>query len=153
MPGAARLGDKAKCPTDAHGCKRCSHSVQGPAVQGSHNVIVNGKPGVRVGDQGIHGLCCGLNRWAAAQGAPTVFINSQPAVRLNDKTLHCGGVGKIIECSSDVIIGNGQGRLFKKAEATNAPLVEDIAANQGRDHELLQKNMEYLAEQGLLGTD
>ena len=153
MPGAARLGDKAKCPMDAHGCKRCSHSVQGPAVQGSHNVIVNGKPGVRVGDQGIHGSCCGLNRWAAAQGAPTVFINFQPAVRLNDKTLHCGGVGKIIECSSDVIIGNGQGQLFKRAEVTNAPLVEDIAANQGRDHELVQKNMEYLAEQGLLGTD
>jgi uncharacterized Zn-binding protein involved in type VI secretion len=153
MPGAARLGDKAKCPMDAHGCKRCSHSVEGPAVQGSHNVIVNGKPGVRIGDQGIHGLCCGLNKWAAAGGAPTVIINSQPAVRLHDTTLHCGGIGKIVECSSDVIIGNGQGQLFKKAETSNAPLVDDIAANQGRDHALLQQNMEYLAERGLLGTD
>jgi uncharacterized Zn-binding protein involved in type VI secretion len=138
---------------DAHGCKRCSHSVQGPAVQGSHNVIINGKPGVRVGDQGIHGTCCGSNRWAAAGGAPTVFINAQAAVRLNDKTQHCGGVGKIIECSSNVIIGNGQGRLFKMAEATNAPLVEDIAANRELDHEILHKNMEYLAEQAAPGSD
>jgi uncharacterized Zn-binding protein involved in type VI secretion len=122
-------------------------------VQGSHNVIVNGKPGVRVGDQGIHGLCCGINKWAAAAGAPTVLINAQPAVRLHDTTLHCGGIGKIIECSSDVIIGNGQGQLFKKAETSNAPLVDNITANQGRSHALLQQNMEYLAERGLLGTD
>jgi hypothetical protein len=120
--------------------------VQGPATQGSPNVIINGKPGVRVGDQGIHGLCCGLNRWAAAGGAPSVSINSQPAVRLHDRTMHCGGVGKIIEASSNVIIGNGQGRLFQNAEATNAPFVEDVAANQERDQKLLQQNMEYHAD-------
>jgi uncharacterized Zn-binding protein involved in type VI secretion len=151
MPGAARLGDKSKCPVDAHGCTACPHSVEGPATQGSTDVMANGQPLLRVGDQGIHALCCGLNRWVSVGGAPGVFANGRPVARFNDMTLHCGGVGQMSQGSGDVIIGNGQARLFALAQETDAPFVEDIAGSQLRDRQIWRQNMDYLAEKGLLG--
>jgi uncharacterized Zn-binding protein involved in type VI secretion len=151
MPGAARLGDKSKCPLDAHGCTACPHSVEGPATQGSTDVTANGKPLLRVGDQGVHALCCGLNRWVSVAGAPGVSANGQPVARFDDTTLHCGGIGQLIQGSGNVIIGNGQARLFASAQETDAPFVEDVAGNKQRDREMWRQNMDYLAEKGLLG--
>ena len=105
MPAQARLGDKANCPADAHGCPACPHPVTGPAIQGSPDVIVNGKPAVRVGDQGIHSACCGPNMWKAAAGSGTVFVNNIAAHRLGDQTTHCGGSGTMIEGSDNVMTG------------------------------------------------
>lgn len=105
MPGAARIGDKSQCPSDAHGCPACSHSVVGPAVVGSPTVNINGMPAVRVDDIGIHAACCGPNMWTAKVGSATVNINGKPAHRKDDMDQHCGGVGKMIEGSPDVIIG------------------------------------------------
>ncbi len=122
MPGGARIGDMAK-GTDAHGCKVCTHTVTGPAVQGSPDVIVNGKPAVRKGDGGIHGICCGSNTWYAAGGSTTVFINGKPAYRLKDKSVHCGGSGQQISASSDVIIGDSQSSGFNNAAKNRAPFV------------------------------
>lgn len=122
MPGGARLGDKAK-GTDGHGCKECIHTVVGPAVQGSPDVIINGKPAIRKGDGGIHALCCGPNTWNAAGGSQTVIVNGKPAFRLHDKTTHCGGVGQAIEGSANVIIGDGQASGFKNAAKNHAPFV------------------------------
>lgn len=126
MPGGARLGDIAKCPADSHGCKACSHSVQGPAVQGSSNVTINGQPALRVGDRGIHSTCCGANTWTAAEGSATVFINGKPAVRIGDRTAHCGGSGTMAAGSSNVIIGDGQARLFQEAAKAHSPFVQNI---------------------------
>lgn len=53
MPEGARLGDKAPA-IDARGCKVCSHIVIGPAVQGSADVIINGKPAVQMLLSAIH---------------------------------------------------------------------------------------------------
>lgn len=105
MPEAARVGDMARCPSDAHGCPGCSHSVIGPAVSGSGNVQINGRPALRLNDPGIHAACCGSNSWNAMQGSSTVLINGMPAVRRGDMTRHCGGLGKMIEGSHNVIIG------------------------------------------------
>jgi uncharacterized Zn-binding protein involved in type VI secretion len=105
MPGAARLGDKSQVQADAHGCPACPHPGVGPAISGSPNVNINSRPAIRVGDPGIHAACCGPNTWTATKGSGTVFINNKPAHRLNDMDTHCGGVGKMIEGSSDVIIG------------------------------------------------
>lgn len=105
MPGAGRVGDKAQCPSDAHGCPGCAHSVVGPATAGSTDVTINGKPALRLNDPGVHSACCGPNTWQAAAGSGTVFINGKPAHRMGDQTQHCGGVGKLIEASGDVIIG------------------------------------------------
>ncbi len=151
MPGGCRLGDIARCPMDSHGCKVCTHNVQGPAVQGSNDVTINGKPALRLGDRGIHMLCCGTNTWSAAEGSSTVFINGKPAVRIGDRTAHCGGSGNMKAGSSNVIIGDGQGRLFSDASKSHAPFVQNIAADKKRDHEIWQQNMEYLKEKGVSG--
>jgi uncharacterized Zn-binding protein involved in type VI secretion len=105
MPGQARLGDKSSVPVDAHGCPACPHSCQGPAIIGSPDVLVNGKPAVRVGDNGVHVACCGPNMWTAQVGSGTVFINNKQAHRLNDMDKHCGGIGRMIEASTNVITG------------------------------------------------
>lgn len=105
MPAAARVGDNANCPADIHGNPCCPHNVTGPATAGSPDVFVNGRSALRLGDPGIHALCCGPNTWSCAAGSSTVFINGRPAVRLGDMTQHCGGIGKIIGGSSDVFFG------------------------------------------------
>jgi len=106
MPAQGRLGDKSYAPADGHGCNACPHPVTGPAVQGSPNVFVNSKPGLRVGDKGIHSACCGPNMWTAVKGSATVFINGRPAHRMGDQDQHCGGMGNLIEGSPNVMVGD-----------------------------------------------
>lgn len=43
------------------------------------------------------------------QGSLTVHVNGKSAVRMGDKTRHCGGIGTVIEGSSNVIIGGPPG--------------------------------------------
>lgn len=105
MPPACKVGDKALCPACVHGKPCCPHVVVGPATGGSPDVFINGKPALRIGDPGIHALCCGSNSWKAAAGSPTVVINNIPVTRLGDRTTHCGGIGAMIEGSHNVIIG------------------------------------------------
>ena len=105
MPGQGRLGDKSQAQADAHGCPACPHPVTGPAVQGSPDVLVNFLPALRVTDMGIHAACCGPNIWTAVQGSSTVLINFLAAHRMGDADQHCGGPGKLIEGSPDVIVG------------------------------------------------
>jgi uncharacterized Zn-binding protein involved in type VI secretion len=105
MPGQSRLGDKSQASADAHGCPACPHPATGPAVMGSPNVMVNGRPALRVDDMGMHAACCGPNMWTAKMGSGTVNINGKQAHRMNDMDTHCGGVGQMIEGSSNVITG------------------------------------------------
>lgn len=105
MPPQGRLGDRAFNPADAHGCPGCPHPVIGPAIQGSGDVLTNDRPSLRIGDPGVHAACCGPNTWNAASGSGTVLINGIPAHRLSDTTAHCGGTGKLIEGSENVITG------------------------------------------------
>jgi len=109
LPGQGRLGDKASIQADKHGCPGCPHPGTGPAIAGSADVLVNGRPAVRESDGGVHAVCCGPNTWKAQKGAPNVFINGKAAFRLNDPTTHCGGDGQLIEGSDDVIVGDGGG--------------------------------------------
>jgi len=105
MPPQARLGHIAKIPNDAHGGKCCSHACQGPAIEGSPNVNVNGMPALRIGDPGIHSGCCGANTWRAKTGSKVVMINGKGAHREGDATRHCGGMGTLIKGSPDVFTG------------------------------------------------
>lgn len=109
MPGQGRLGDKANVPADAHGCPACPHPATGPAIRGSPDVFVNGRPALRVDDVGIHAACCGTNMWQAQQGSATVFLNGKAAFRMNDVSRHCGGQGRLIEGSGNVIVGDSGG--------------------------------------------
>lgn len=105
MPPQCRVGDKSQVPADAHGCPACPHPAVGPAVKGSANVLVNGMPALRVTDNGVHAACCGPNSWVASKGSGTVLINNLPAHRLGDMDQHCGGVGQMIQGSTNVMVG------------------------------------------------
>jgi uncharacterized Zn-binding protein involved in type VI secretion len=105
MPGQSRLGDKAQGENCKHGCPGCPHPVVGPAIGASGDVNVNGKPALRMNDPGMHSSCCGGNTWKVTKGSGTVFINGKAAARMNDPVQHCGTKGKLIEGSSDVIVG------------------------------------------------
>ncbi len=105
MPPQGRLGDKSMVPVDAHGCPACPHPAVGPAIIGSNDTLVNKMPALREGDQGIHMACCNSNTWTAAAGSGTVFINNKAAHRMGDADTHCGGSGKLIEGSPNVIVG------------------------------------------------
>jgi len=116
MPPQVRLGDKALIPADAHGCPACPHTASGPAILGSTNVLVNGRPAVRVNDPGIHTSCCGPNTWYAKTGSPSVLINGRAAHRSGDFVNHCGGIGTSVQGSANVVVGD---RHIKRAEKPN----------------------------------
>lgn len=109
MAEAARLGDRSHVPADRHHCKHCAHSAIGPAASGAPDVLINDRAAVRVGDTGVHASCCGPNTWEAVQGAPRVLINGRRAHRRGDVDRHCGGMGKMVEGSPDVRIGDHVG--------------------------------------------
>jgi len=96
MPKAARLGDLGS----GHGCFPPS-----PAIEGSSDIIINGKPAVRVGDAYIAHGCnsCIPHPRNAAQGSSTVNFNGKPAVRVGDG-INCGG--KAQTGSGNVFIGD-----------------------------------------------
>jgi uncharacterized Zn-binding protein involved in type VI secretion len=97
--------DKSQVPACAHGCPACPHPAIGPAIIGSPDVITNNFPSLRVGDKGMHAVCCNSNTWEATAGSGTVFINSKAAHRLGDADKHCGGSGQLVEGSSNVVVG------------------------------------------------
>jgi uncharacterized Zn-binding protein involved in type VI secretion len=68
-------------------------------------VNVNKMPALRVDDTGMHAACCNTNTWKATAGSSTVFINSKKAHRKDDADQHCGGNGKLITASTNVIVG------------------------------------------------
>src|SRR5512138_2469186 len=111
MPGAGRLGDLAQVqsPGCAHGCPGCPHPATGPGIIGSPDVTINKLPALRVDDIGVHAVCCGMNMWTAKKGAANVFINGKAAYRKDDMGQSCGGMTKLIQASTDVIIGDAGG--------------------------------------------
>ena len=131
MPAAARLGDKAQIESCAHGCPACPHPATGPIIVGSANVNINGLPAGRADntDLGMHAACCGPNIFSLAKGSATVYVNDKPLARMNDQTKHCGGNGKIIEGSPDVLIDDGGGQAGTLVAAVAAVLeVVNLAA-------------------------
>lgn len=102
---AGRVMDQSRCPSDAHGCPACPHPASGPAILGSPNVFINGRPALRQEDSGVHGACCGPNTWVAVGGSKSVLINNRGAHRKGDADQHCGGAGTLIEGSWDVFFG------------------------------------------------
>jgi uncharacterized Zn-binding protein involved in type VI secretion len=105
MKPAARLGDPAHCASDSHGGPCCPHTVSGPAVKGSADILINDKSALRVNDSGSHSSCCGSASWVIQRGSSTVIFNERPAARKDDATAHCGGSGCMIGGSGNVLIG------------------------------------------------
>lgn len=100
MPGAARLGDSCA----GHGCFPAT-----PIIEGSGDVIINGKPAARKGDGVLlHACPCpnmphGVHNRAISAGSGTVIINGKLAARIGD-AIGCGG--SVAAGSGNVIIGD-----------------------------------------------
>lgn len=99
MPKAARLTDTGS----GHDCFPPS-----PVTSGSPDVIINGQPAARKGDQlAPHGCSCGgghgVHPRTIAAGSSSVLINGKPAARIGD-SIDCGGV--VSSGSGNVIIGD-----------------------------------------------
>src|SRR5262249_2189448 len=78
------------------------------AVQGSPDVIINGRAALRAGDPGGASSAGAPAAWQAGQGSRGVFINGMPAFRYGDETGHTGGnKGELVEGSPDVFVGDG----------------------------------------------
>lgn len=107
MPGQARVGDNGQVTACVHGGPCCPHpAIMGPAILGSPNVIVNGMPALRLGDNGMHAACCLTQQWMTTKGSSTVFINNLPAIRLGDSLQHCAvAKGTMIGGSPNVNTG------------------------------------------------
>lgn len=95
MPSAGRLGDNHT----GHGCFPPT-----PCDKGSSNVIVNGKPAMRVGDTFVTHCCPnkGCHTPVLAKGSSTVIVNGRKFGRIGDKVA-CGGA--VMVGSSNVIVG------------------------------------------------
>ncbi|MFP1922584.1 PAAR domain-containing protein [Lonsdalea quercina] len=100
MPSAARLGDSCS----GHGCFPAT-----PIIQGSSDVIINGKPAARKGDMVLlHACPCptmphALHPRSISAGSSNVIINGKAAARVGD-AIGCGG--SVAAGSGDVIIGD-----------------------------------------------
>ncbi|WP_163832354.1 PAAR domain-containing protein [Spartinivicinus ruber] len=95
MPAATRLGDICT----GHGC-----FPPRPSVTGSANVVINGKPAVKMGDMYMSHGCsnCPPHPGSLAGGSSSVVINGSPAGRVGD-SISCGG--SVAMGSADVFIG------------------------------------------------
>lgn len=126
MPGICRLGDKAKTEGHTHGGVCCEpHTCIGPAVSASSNVLVNGKPALRLGDLGVHSPCCGPSVWTVDAGSGGLFINGMRAVRQGDLTIHCGiSEGEMIEASGTV--SNDSGMIIGLGIVASEALPEGV---------------------------
>lgn len=131
MPPQARIGDASLVPADSHGCPGCPHKAVGPAISGSSNVLTNGRSSVRVGDQGIHAACCGQNIWMAKAGSRSVLINGRMAHRLSDIVKHCGGTGRTIEGSPNVIVGDNPISRNRNGSVKNSWIKVKIVNHKG----------------------
>lgn len=147
-----RLGDKSLAPIDIHGKSCCPHiAVSGPAIEGSPDVFVNGLSALRVGDKGVHFVCCGTNDWKAMEGSDAVFINGKPACRLGDKTKHCGGDGTLIGGSQDVLVGGnptGGSQSEKSGAKQDDKALEEKKKRLKEREELIKQGKEKAKQTG-----
>ncbi len=92
---AATAGSNHQCPM----CSGTTPHVGGPIINGSINVLINGKPTARIGDK----CTCVGPPDIIVQGNPIVLINGKPIACMGDMTAH-GGV--IISGETNVLIGS-----------------------------------------------
>ena len=109
MPEAARKDHLNSGPTQ---------QGPSPAVAGSSNVSIGGKPALRVGDRFADGS-------EVESGAPHVRINGKAAARKGDKV---SGGGTVQEGCSRVRIGDGGGPGYGAFEAVRRELEKTATA-------------------------
>jgi len=117
---AARLGDLGLCS---------KRKKTAPAIEGSNNVLINGRPAVRQGD--AYAAPVG---GVLASGSPTVFINGRPAGRIGD-TITGGWVDTT--GSPNVFIGSssppGSRKPFREKCEKCTPVDVPVPADKSKE--------------------
>jgi uncharacterized Zn-binding protein involved in type VI secretion len=103
VKAAGRVGDRARASEDAEDDD--DGDLAAPATTGSADVLVGGRPALRLGDGSHHDGHD--DTWTVVGGSADVIINDRPAVRAGDPTRHRGGDGCLAEGSDDVLVGGG----------------------------------------------
>jgi hypothetical protein len=88
--------------------------------------------------------------WQAQQGSSTVFINGKAAYRKNDPSKHCGGDGKLIEGSDDVIVGDASGggsSASGSGQTSNSNTSETGQSSQVKKEEARKKQQQQQQQQ------
>lgn len=102
--GIARKGDIHEGICD-HGLPCCPHAVSGTIIEGSENVLTNGRNTARLNDKVIHNCPhCGTGH--ISSGSSSVLANGMPVARVGDKVSYPGGSGIIITGSDNVKAGD-----------------------------------------------
>ena len=106
---AALVGCKTRRICDMHHYPpsgTCPHAVRGELTNGSSNVIIEGIPAVRVGDNEDCN-CPHSGIGAVSSGSGSVFINGRPAARVKDGTTcyFCFLEGSIVDGAQTVFVG------------------------------------------------
>jgi len=97
MPGVARVGD-------THGGICHGNPVVGTIVEGSPNVITNGRRTARLNDGVVHNCpVCGTGNISSS--SRTVLANGIGVARLGDSVAYPGGGGIITSASGDTFAG------------------------------------------------
>ena len=79
------------------------HPAIGPAISGSPDVLINGRPALRIDDIGVHAACCDdlLRRFASREVVMSITGHSTPAMHSHYSHVDAGekaaAVGKVIE--------------------------------------------------------
>lgn len=93
MPPIARIGDF-----------NSGHGDYGPVplIMGSNNVLINGRPASRVGDQfAVHCSWSGCHQDVMSSGSGSVFVNGRPIARIGDSC----GAASVVDGSKNVFAG------------------------------------------------
>lgn len=121
-------------------------------MTGSPNVLVDGQPALRLGDSGIHAICCGPNTWTAIQGSATVLINGEPAHRRDDMDKHCGGIGRLVEGSPDVFVG-GPSTAISAADMIELLSTELLRTKISKGKDIAAKALELVGSKDYLKAE
>ena len=94
-----------------------------PAVEGSPDVFINGRPVLRVGDHFADGSM-------VTSGAPNVFINGRQAARLGDPVSEGGSVA---EGCPKVCMGDHGGTYYIDHIIERVPCIAEAMAEKTED--------------------
>ena len=106
MPPVTRANLDTHSGICSHGLLCCPHSVSGVFIQGSPNVLTNGRPTVRLNDALVSSCPhCGGVGGRASSASGTVFANGRGVVRAGDSVVYPGGGGTVNNGSPNVNAG------------------------------------------------
>lgn len=125
MHKTTTICDKSQCTTYMYDCSVYPNPVHAPTLSGSPDLLINGKPGLRVGNNGIHASCYPADTWQVIEGSPNVSMNGKPSHRLDDEDQHSGEIGRMMEGSPNVFMNGMGGKGSSEKMESDEDVIKD----------------------------